>query len=388
MKKKIAIIGSTGSIGKKTFSIVKNNPKDFEIVLLTTNKNLNELYKQVKLCKVKNIIITSKSHFIKAKKKFKKKQLKIFNDLNYINKIFKKKIDYTMCSISGLDGLKPTLDSIKFSKKVAIANKESIICAWNLIDKQLKKFKTKFIPVDSEHFSIWSLINEKNKSNISKIYITASGGPFLNLPINKFKYINPKKATNHPRWKMGKKISIDSATMMNKVFEVIEAQRIFNVDINKFEILIHPNSYLHAIVKFNNGLIKMLFHDTDMKIPIFNSLYSDKIKKLNTKNINLPNLNNLNLSYPDLNRFQSLKILKKITNNISLYETVLITANDQLVEYFLRGKIKFSDINKNLIKIVNLKQFKNYQSKKPRDISQIHYLIEQVRLKTKYLCIK
>tara|TARA_B100000427_G_C15496832_1_gene590202 strand:- start:696 stop:1862 length:1167 start_codon:yes stop_codon:yes gene_type:complete len=388
MKKKIAIIGSTGSIGKKTFSIVKNNPKDFEIVLLTTNKNLNELYKQVKLCKVKNIIITSKNHFIKAKKKFKKKQLKIFNDLNYINKIFKKKIDYTMCSISGLDGLKPTLDSIKFSKKVAIANKESIICAWNLIDKQLKKFKTKFIPVDSEHFSIWSLINEKNKSNISKIYITASGGPFLNLPINKFKYINPKKATNHPRWKMGKKISIDSATMMNKVFEVIEAQRIFNVDINKFEILIHPNSYLHAIVKFNNGLIKMLFHDTDMKIPIFNSLYSDKIKKLNTKNINLPNLNNLNLSYPDLNRFQSLKILKKITNNISLYETVLITANDQLVEYFLRGKIKFSDINKNLIKIVNLKQFKNYQSKKPRDISQIHYLIEQVRLKTKYLCIK
>ncbi len=388
MKKKIAIIGSTGSIGKKTFSIVKNNPKDFEIVLLTTNKNLNELYKQVKLCKVKNIIITSKNHFIKAKKKFKKKQLKIFNDLNYINKIFKKKIDYTMCSISGLDGLKPTLDSIKFSKKVAIANKESIICAWNLIDKQLKKFKTKFIPVDSEHFSIWSLINEKNKSNISKIYITASGGPFLNLPINKFKYINPKKATNHPRWKMGKKISIDSATMMNKVFEVIEAQRIFNVDINKFEILIHPNSYLHAIVKFNNGLIKMLFHDTDMKIPIFNSLYSDKIKKLNTKNINLPNLNNLNLSYPDLNRFQSLKILKKITNSISLYETVLITANDQLVEYFLRGKIKFSDINKNLIKIVNLKQFKNYQSKKPRDISQIHYLIEQVRLKTKYLCIK
>ncbi len=176
--------------------------------------------------------------------------------------------------------------------------------------------------------------------------------------------------------------------MMNKVFEVIEAQRIFNVDINKFEILIHPNSYLHAIVKFNNGLIKMLFHDTDMKIPIFNSLYSDKIKKLNTKNINLPNLNNLNLSYPDLNRFQSLKILKKITNNISLYETVIITANDQLVEYFLRGKIKFSDINKNLIKIVNLKQFKNYQSKKPRDISQIHYLIEQVRLKTKYLCIK
>ncbi len=388
MKKKIAILGSTGSIGKNTFNIIKKNPKDFEIILLTTNKNLNEIYRQTKLIKVKNIIISNKFHYNKAKKKFKNKKIKVFNNFNVFNKIFKRKIDYTMCSISGLEGLKPTLDSIKFSKKVAIANKESIICAWNLIEKMLKKYNTKFIPVDSEHFSIWSLINENNKKNINKIFITASGGPFLNLPIRKFKNIVPKKAINHPRWKMGKKISVDSATMMNKVFEVIEAQRIFNIDINKFEILVHPKSYLHAIVKFNNGLIKMLFHDTDMKIPIFNSLYSDQPKKINTNKINFANLNNLNLSYPDTNKFKSLKILKKIENKISLFETILIAANDELVKYFLSGKINFTDINKNLIKIVNLKEFKYYKSKKPTDISQIYNLIEQVRLKTKYLCIK
>ncbi len=387
MKKKIAILGSTGSIGKKTFSILNENRKDFDVVLLTTNKNLYEINKQIKIFKVKNIIVTSQVHYHKAKIKYKNSNIKIFNNLNIIKNIFKKKIDYTMCAISGLEGLQPTLDSIKYSKRIAIANKESIICAWNIINKHLKKYKTEFIPVDSEHFSIWSLI-KNNKENINKIYITASGGPFLNLPIKKFKKINPRTAINHPRWKMGKKISVDSATMMNKVFEVIEAQRIFNLDIRKFEILVHPNSYLHAIVKFNNGLIKMLLHDTDMKIPIFNSLYLGTNKILKTNSTDLSKLNNLNLSYPNIFKFPSLKILKKITNKISLFETVIISANDQLVKYFLDGKIKFNDINKYLTRIINLNQFKYYKSKKPQDIKQIYNLIEDVRLKTKYLCIK
>ena len=387
MKKKIAILGSTGSIGKNTFNIVKKNSKDFEIILLTTNKNLKEIYKQVKSSKVKNIIIANFLQYQKAKKKLKNRKIKVYNNLNEVKNILKKKVDYTMSAISGLDGLQPTMDSIKYSKRIAIANKESIICAWNLIYKQLKKFKTEFIPVDSEHFSIWSLIKNNNES-INKIYITASGGPFLNLSKKKFKNINPKKAINHPRWKMGKKISIDSATMMNKVFEVIEAQRIFNLDIKKFKILIHPKSYLHAIIKFDNGTIKTLMHDTDMKIPIFNSIYLGSYKKLKTKNIDLSNLNNLNLSFPDENKFPSLKLLKKIKNKISLFETLLISANDELVKYFLNGEIQFNDINKYLNKVINLNQFRYCKSKKPRDIKQINALIEEVRLKTKYLCIK
>ena len=205
-----------------------------------------------------------------------------------------------MCAISGLAGLKPTLSCIRLTKKIAIANKESIICAWNLIDKELKKNKTKFIPVDSEHFSIWSLIKNIKNSKIDKILITASGGPFLNLPIKKFSNIKPKDALKHPNWIMGRKISVDSATMMNKVFEIIEAQRIFKVNLSKFEILIHPNSYLHAIVKFENGLTKMLVHDTSMTIPIFNTIYSENSRKLKNNSINLSYFNNLNL-IQDLN---------------------------------------------------------------------------------------
>ena len=224
MKKKIAILGSTGSIGKSTFEILKIDKNNFDIILLTTNNNYKEILKQAKEFKVKNLVINNKKHYISLKRKFKNKKINIYNDFDSFNKKFKSKIDYTMCAISGLAGLKPTLASIKFSKKIAIANKESLICAWNLIQKKILKYKTKFIPIDSEHFSIWSLLNGSNNSNIEEVIITASGGPFLKLPLKKFKKIKPKSAVNHPNWKMGNKISIDSATLMNKVFEVIEAQ--------------------------------------------------------------------------------------------------------------------------------------------------------------------
>ena len=351
MKKKIAILGSTGSIGKTTFNIIKKNKKDFEVVLLTTNKNINLVIRQARILRVKNIIISSRAHYLKAKK-IKNKNFKIYNNLDNLNKIIKKKLDYCMCAISGLAGLKPTLSCIRLTKKIAIANKESIICAWNLIDKELKKNKTKFIPVDSEHFSIWSLIKNIKNSKIDKILITASGGPFLNLPIKKFNNIKPKDALKHPNWIMGRKISVDSATMMNKVFEIIEAQRIFKVNLSKFEILIHPNSYLHAIVKFENGLTKMLVHDTSMSIPIFNTIYSESSRKIKNNSINLSYLNNLNLSKPNIKRFPILEIIKLIPKNISLFETVIIAVNDELVNNFLKGKISFLDMC--VVKVVPL----------------------------------
>ena len=187
---------------------------------------------------------------------------------------------------------------------------------------------------------------------------------------------------------MGKKISIDSATLMNKVFEVIEGQRIFDIERRKFKILIHPNSYVHAIIKFNNGLVKFLAHDTNMTIPIFNSIYFKKNKNLSTKKINFKILNDLKLSHPDINKFPSLNILKKIPNKNSLFETVLISANDELVNLYLKRKIKYSNIYTNLLKIINLKEFKKFSNKTPEDFKQISNLMEQVRLKTRYLCIK
>ena len=383
----IAILGSTGSIGKTTVNILKKNKRKFNIVLLTTNNNYQELLNQVKEFKVQNLVINNKKHYLNLKKKLKNKKINIYNNFETFNKNFNQRVDYTMCAISGLAGLKPTLDSIKFSKKIAIANKESLICAWNLIEKKLKKHKTKFIPIDSEHFSIWSLLNDSKNSKIEQIIITASGGPFLNLAFNKFKKIKPNAAINHPNWKMGKKISIDSATMMNKVFEVIEAQRIFNIDLNKFKILIHPKSYVHAIIKFTNGLTKILIHDTSMKIPIFNSIYSEKTNKIKTKKLNISNLNNLNFINVDTKRYPSIKILKTIPKKISFYETVIVSANDELVDLFLEGKIIFQDIVKYLYKILQMKEFLKFKNRVPKKYEELIKLNNFVRLKIRSLCI-
>ena len=294
-----------------------------------------------------------------------------------------------MSAISGIDGLDPTLKIIKKTKKIAIANKESIICGWNLIDKELKKNKTKFIPVDSEHFSIWSLVKDCNYRFIDKIYITASGGPFLKWPISKIKKVTPEKALKHPNWSMGKKISIDSATMMNKVFEVIETQRIFDLEKSRIEILIHDKSYIHAIVEFKNGLKKILAHDTNMKIPIFNTLYDNinELKFLKSENLNINKLNNLDLKSLDKKKFPLIKILNKISNKSSLLETVLISANDELVNLFLKKKISYAGLQKNLLKILDLPEFKVFRKKIPKNINEINKLNNYVRLKIKELCI-
>ena len=385
--KKIAILGSTGSIGKTTFNIIKKNKKDFEVVLLTTNKKINEIFKQARTLKTKNIIITSKPHYLKAKKNLKKRNLKIFNDLNDLKKIFKKKIDYTMCAISGLEGLKPTIDIIQFTKNIAIANKESLICGWNLIKKKLKKYNTNFIPVDSEHFSIWSLIKNVNKSNIEEIILTASGGPFLNLPITKFKKIKASSAIKHPNWNMGKKISVDSATMMNKVFEIIEAQRIFDIELKKFKILVHPNSYVHSIVKFTNGTTKILVHDTNMKIPIFNTLYQNNNKKLMSKKLDIIKLNSLNFKNINKKKFPIINILNYVSKKFSLYETVIVSANDLLVQFFLDDKIKFLDIERYLKRVIKLKEFNKFKHISPTSINEIIKLNKYVRLKTQSLSV-
>jgi len=388
MKKKIIILGSTGSIGQSTLNIIRKNKKNFNIVLLSTNKNINKLLKQAKEFKVQNVIIFNKKKYNENKiKLFKEKKIKVHNDLQSFYQAKNIKVDYTMSAISGLGGLEPTLESIKYTKRIAIANKESLICAWNLIEKKLKLYKTEFIPVDSEHFSIWSLIKNTKIEMIEKIFITASGGPFLNMSINKLKRVTPRSAIKHPMWSMGKKISVDSATMMNKIFEIMEAKKIFNVSLNKFKILIHPKSYVHTIVKLKNGLIKIMIHDTDMSIPIFNSLYNEKKKITHTKKINFKVLNNLDFINVNKNKFPVVNILKKLPKKNSLYETVIVSANDQLVELFLDNKIKFIDISKKLQKILNLKIFIKYKHILPKNLKQILALNEFVRLKTRFLSV-
>tara|TARA_A100001015_G_scaffold170474_1_gene189517 strand:+ start:947 stop:2113 length:1167 start_codon:yes stop_codon:yes gene_type:complete len=371
MKKKIAILGSTGSIGQNLLKIVNRDKKQYEIVLLTANKNYLQLLKQAKKFKVKNIIIKDNESFKKIKKKNNIKYINIYNDFESYKKIFRKKINYVMSSISGTEGLIPTIKIIKHTKKIAIANKESIICAWNLIDRELKKYKTSFVPVDSEHYSLWYALGNTPNSKVEKIYLTASGGPLLNIKKLNLKNIKLFQALKHPNWRMGKKISIDSCTMMNKVFEVVEAKHIFNLPYKKISILTHPSSYVHAIVKFKNGLIKIIAHDTTMTIPIYNTINLNENTFIKTENLNLEKLNNLRLKKVNFKLFPLVKILKKLPQNISLFETVLVSINDYLVSLYLDKKISYNQLQVLLMQFINNKVFAKYKKLKPNKIQDI-----------------
>jgi 1-deoxy-D-xylulose-5-phosphate reductoisomerase len=379
MKKKIAILGSTGSIGKTLLDIIHLN--NFEIIFLSANKNYKILLNQAKKFKVNNLIITNALSFNQAIRYNKNKFIKIYNNFNDLNLIVKKKLDYVMSSISGIEGLVPTFEMIKFTKKIAIANKESIICAWPLIKKELKKFKTEFIPVDSEHFSLWSEISHINKKKISKIFLTASGGPLLNYNSDSKKNIKLETVLKHPTWKMGKKITVDSATMINKCFEVIEAKKIFDLSYNQIEILIHPNSYVHSIITYKNGISKIILHDTTMKIPIFNTIYSNNEIYKPLKPLNFKILNKLNFQKIQKKRYPVISFLKGLPNKHSMYETVVVSINDILVHKFLAKNIYFDEISSIFLNLIKNKFYKRYKKIYPKNITDIINLNNAIKLK-------
>ncbi len=387
MKKKIAILGSTGSIGKSTFEVIKKNKKDFDVMLLSTNNNYKKLISQAKEIKAKNVLIKNKTYFDKVKKGLKNYSTRIYCGDVSLRKIVNKKLDYTMSAIVGIAGLQPTIDAVKNSKTVAIANKESIICGWDILFKDAKKNKTKILPVDSEHFSILELTKDIKDKEVEEILITASGGPFLKLPYHKLKKVKPKEAIKHPNWKMGKKISVDSANLMNKVFEVIEAHKIFNFNKKKYSIIIHPQSYVHSIIRFKNGLTKMILYNTDMKIPISNTLLK-KVNVSNVKKINVKILNENSFYKVNTKQFPSINLIKKILNSGSSTPIIVNAANEVLVDLFLSNKIGFLDIVKTTNKIFKDKEFKKYAKRKVKSIKDIKIVDNWARLKTVAICVK
>ena len=379
MKKNIAILGSTGSIGNNLLKIVKKNPKDFNIILLSANKNYKKLITQAKKFHAKNLIISDENAYRKALIQLENnKKIKLYRDFKSFKKIFPKKIDYVMSSIMGLSGLVPTIGIIKYTNKIAIANKESLICGWKLIRSELNRYKTEFIPVDSEHFSVWFGLKGHNIASVEKIYLTASGGPFLNLPLKNFKKIKLNQALKHPNWKMGKKISIDSATLTNKLLELIEARNIFNIQLNKFSIIIHPDSYVHCIIKFKNGLTKLILHETDMRIPIENSIYNS-LNKISNNHLNLKKLNNLKLHKVNTLRYPIIKLLKNIPNHHSLFDTVIVCCNEIVVKAFIEKLIKFDEISKLMLKIVSNKEFDELKYSLPSSINDILKINNRVK---------
>ena len=342
-KKTIAILGSTGSIGQSTLEIIKKS-KEFKVELLFANKNYFKIIKQIKVFKPSIVIINNRNTFLKIKKKYQNKSLVVLNNISHIQNHLRK-IDVTVSAIPGIAGLEPTVLFTKISRKILLANKEAIICGWHLIKKNSIKYKTELVPIDSEHFSINTLLKNYSSNQVEKIYITASGGPFLKLNIKKFKNIKPKDAIKHPKWSMGKKISVDSATLMNKVLEISEALKLFPFSLKQYEIIIHPNSLIHAIIKLKNGTSLFLYHIPDMKIPIGNALlkdfnYEQFFKPKNTTYNKIKSLDFLPL---DKKKFPSVSLISEMNSRKSS-SIIINAANEIFVGEFLQNNIDFNDI--------------------------------------------
>ena len=390
MKKKIAILGSTGSIGKAALSIIKSDIYKYEIILLSANKNFDKISEQINKFRPKYFIINNFFVFEKIKRKYKNHKTKIIYKFKNL-KINQLKIDISICGIVGIAGLEPTIRFTKISKKILLANKESIICGWHIIKKICLQKKTEIIPIDSEHFSINELTRDCNDDDIEKILITASGGPFLRKPLKKFRSIKIKDAINHPNWSMGKKISVDSSTMMNKVLEVIEAYHLFPFDKKKYQIIVHPQSLIHAIVFFKNGQSKLLFHEPDMRIPIANALYNNKInirKIIKNKNkINFNMFSDLNFENIDKKKFPIVTLLnEKIYKNSG--PIILNASNEVLVNEFLKKRLTFNSIFPCLKRVFKHKDFKKYAIKRSPNINEIYKIDAWARQVTLKICTK
>jgi 1-deoxy-D-xylulose-5-phosphate reductoisomerase len=378
MKKFISILGSTGSVGLNTLKIINRKKKYLKPYLFSSNKNYDLICHQIKKYKPIIYLINDEKVFEKVKKKFIRSGTKIINNLRASD--LKKISDITVLAISGIAGLSPTLLMIRKSKKILIANKESIICGWNLIKKNLILYKTKLIPIDSEHFSIFQIIENSKFDQIEKVYLTASGGPFLGFKKKQLRNIKPKHALSHPKWSMGKKISIDSSTLMNKVLEYIEAQKLFNLPKEKLDILIHPESLIHAIVKFKNGLSKFIYHETSMQIPIANAIFDNKIN-MNTVIKNDNTIKNLSFKIPDSNNYPIIKILKRANEHPST-SIIINASNEVLVDHFLRKKVPFLSIPIIIKEILGDRNYKKYAIRKPKNLKQIYKINSWAKTKT------
>jgi len=376
-KQKIAIFGSTGNIGSEALNIICKYPSLFDIELLVCESNYLKILKQANKFSAKYIYVSNKDSFSKINKKNLESNVNILRDFDELVKIFlkKKKIDKVILSVSSFSGLKYAFSAIKFSKEILIANKESIVCGGNILLKEAKKYNCKITSIDSEHYCLSEILKNEKKSTINSVYLTASGGPFLNKKKVFTNKSSIKDVINHPKWKMGKKISVDSATMVNKIFEIIEAHVLFNIPFDKIKIKIHKESLIHSAVIFKDGLVKIIMHDTSMIIPIRNCLFNKKF--LFQKKNFFSSTSNFSLSF-DETLIKNFKIVYFALDVIRLGHRAWILfniINDKLVEKFLKKEIFFYQITKNLIKIFSNKSIILYSKIRIKNLSDIYTTI-------------
>ena len=345
--KKVAILGSTGSIGTQTLEVISDNKNIFEVELLTAFSNHTLLINQALLHKPKAIIFGDRSKEKVILNSLKNEEIEIYfgedslnNFLNYCNP------DIVLTALVGKSGLIPTINTIKKGIDLALANKETLVVAGSIINKLCKEKKVNIYPVDSEHSAIFQCLVGESRDTIDKIILTASGGPFRNKKLNELKNISKKEALNHPNWEMGEKITIDSSTLMNKGLEVIEAKFLFDIDIQKIKVVVHPQSIIHSMVEFNDGSIKAQLGEPDMKLPIQYALFSGKRLKNKFTHYDFTKNNTLTFEEPCLKTFNNLKLAFDAGKLGGNAPCILNASNEIVVDAFLNEKIRYLDMTK------------------------------------------
>ena len=342
--RKIGILGSTGSIGTQSLDLLNSN-SDFQVDYLCADSNYKLLYKQILEYKPKYACINNMDSYNELKKINSSSTELISGTQNVLDFIKSREVSLALNSIVGISGLRPTLNIIESGTPLlALANKESLVMAGEIVTQKAKDKDIAILPVDSEHSAIWQCLCGEENSDIRKIILTASGGPFRKLSKDQFKGITIKDALNHPNWDMGNKITIDSATMMNKGFEVIETKWLFDIDSKNIDILVHPQSIVHSMVEFKDTSIKAQLGFPDMKIPINYALNYPSHSKLNLPSLDLRNISKLTFENPDIDKFRCIKLAYDSMESGGTSTSVLNIANDISVGLFLDKKISFIDI--------------------------------------------
>ncbi|MFH0731972.1 MAG: 1-deoxy-D-xylulose-5-phosphate reductoisomerase [Candidatus Omnitrophota bacterium] len=352
--RRVAILGSTGSIGVNTLKVLESLKGGFSVEALSTFENTRLLAQQIRQYKPKAVVVVNPEKISDLKKRVSLAGIKVFST-QVGNEILaeSKNIDTVVVAISGSCALNPILSAIRTNKKICLANKEALVMAGNIIMRMVKKYKAVIVPVDSEHSAIFQCIRQnKDKAALSRIYLTGSGGPLKDVPKKEFPSLTMSRILKHPRWKMGPKITVDSATLMNKGLEVIEAKHLFDIPANRINVVIHPEAVVHSMVEFTDGSILAQMAATDMRLPIQYAMTFPNRVSAPLATLNFNKTRQLNFSQPDLDKFPCLELANVACKLGGTYPAVINAADEVTVYAYLDGKIKFTDIPKTIEKVM------------------------------------
>jgi 1-deoxy-D-xylulose-5-phosphate reductoisomerase len=343
-RKNIAILGSTGSIGRSTLEVVRNLPDRFRVTYLTAHRNINLLREQIALFSPRGVVVLDEQNAVTLRKQLDGATLVLSGEEALETVVRRDDVDIVLCSLVGFAGLKPTLSAIDAGKDIALANKETLVVGGEIIMRRVRETGVRLIPVDSEHSAILQCLQGEDRSSVARLLLTASGGPFLHLDRARFGTITKAQALNHPTWRMGNKITIDSATLMNKGLEVIEAFWLFGIAREKIEVVIHPQSIIHSMVEFVDGSIKAQLGVPDMKIPIQYALTFPERPESSYRRVDFGTLKEMTFFAPDLEKFRCLALAYRALTMGGTAPAVLNAANEVAVELFLNERLPFNAI--------------------------------------------